>query len=98
MDYRIYGYADCRWCQRAKALLEKRGVAHEYQELATAEERVAFLDEREIKDPNRTFPRIYALDGGFEVLLGGFMDLAALDAQGGLDHLRFDTAAEAVAA
>lgn len=75
---RMFTTAVCPYCQRAKQLLKSKGVAQ-------IEEIRIDLDPKQREHMmqitgRRTVPQIYV----GETHVGGFDDLAALDAQGGL--------------
>jgi len=77
----IYTTPWCGYCARAKALLDKKGVAYE-------EFDVSYLgptrDEMERRANGRTtVPQIFIDDRH----IGGCRELMALDAEGGLDPL-----------
>jgi glutaredoxin 3 len=76
----IFTSSDCYYCDRAKALLGKKGVP--YEEVDVEQNREAM---REVvrKTGRQTVPQIFIDD--FHV--GGCDDLYALDAQGKLDSL-----------
>jgi glutaredoxin len=78
MQYRIYGYEGCPFCLKAKGLLADKTIPFEFVEIPERTERTRFLDERGFEAPNRTFPRVYALEDGEEKLVGGYSDLEAL--------------------
>lgn len=75
--YRIYGFAACPYCRKAKALLEGEGIAYDYVAIEDPAARSAFLDARGITGADRTYPRVWTLspDGREERLVGGFSDL-----------------------
>ena len=75
---RMYTTAVCPYCQRAKALLLKRGVQH-IEEIRVDLDHQARLHMMETTG-RRTVPQIFI--GSTHV--GGCDDLYALDAQGGL--------------
>lgn len=78
----IYSTPICPYCTRAKELLAKKGVT-EYEEIDVSTS-ATIRDEMMAKSGGRrTVPQIFI--GNTHV--GGFDDLAALDAQGGLDPL-----------
>ncbi len=79
----IYTKTNCPYCYRARKLLTSKGVAFdEYDVTAGGSRRQEMLD----RAPGRTtLPQIFIGDRH----IGGFDDLAALDAQGGLDPLLF---------
>lgn len=71
----------CPYCSRAKALLERKGVA--FQEIDVTMDRAGFDAMVERAGGGRTVPQIF-IDGKH---IGGNDDMAALDARGGLDPL-----------
>jgi len=75
--YRIYGFAACPYCRKAKALLEEQRIAYDYVAIEDPAARVAFLDTRGFIGADRTYPRVWALaaDGREERLVGGFAEL-----------------------
>ncbi|MFT3967477.1 MAG: glutaredoxin 3 [Sphingobium sp.] len=77
----IYTKAFCGFCFRAKALLEKKGVAFkEYDITMGGPQRKEMLER---SGGRSTVPQIF-IDGTH---VGGCDDLHALDARGGLDPL-----------
>jgi glutaredoxin 3 len=72
----------CPYCERAKSLLKQRGVA--YDEIRVPMDDDAQWDALEKKTGMKTMPQI--LHG--ERLIGGYNDLAAIDAQDQLASLR----------
>lgn len=79
-DVQIYSKAWCPFCVQAKGLLAAKGVAYRETDVT------ADLDlEREMieRSGRRTVPQIF-IDGDG---VGGYDDLAALEASGGLDRL-----------
>jgi len=78
----VYTMDYCPFCDRAKALLQRRKI--EYQEVRLSEEDDAAWDDLEKRSGMKTMPQIFA-DG---VLVGGYSDLAAKDAQDALESLR----------
>ena len=77
----IYTRSTCPYCTHAKRLLENKGQKWEEINLETSPERTNEMIER--AGGRRTVPEIF-IDGK---LVGGFDELAALDAQGKLDAL-----------
>lgn len=76
----VYSSANCAYCERAKQLLQHKGVA--YQEIridldVQEREKMMKLSGR------RTVPQIFINDQS----IGGFDDLYALDKSGKLDSL-----------
>lgn len=76
----IYTGALCSYCHRAKALLQRKGVPFIERDVAVAENR-AGLSAR--LPAARTIPQVF-IDGRS---VGGYDDLARLDAGGELDQL-----------
>jgi glutaredoxin 3 len=76
----MYVWTYCPFCQRAKSLLEKKGIAFEEIVLDGKEDELQALRRR---TGQRTVPQIFIGDE----LIGGFSDMAALDASGELDKL-----------
>lgn len=77
----IYTTALCPYCRRAKALLDKKGVA--YTEYAVDAEPGKLDEMLKRSGGRRTVPQIF-IDGRG---IGGSDDLHALDRQGKLDAL-----------
>ena len=77
-NVKMYTTAVCPFCQRAKQLLTARGVAQieEIRVDTLPQERMRMMD----LTGRRTVPQIFIGD----THVGGFDDLAALDARGGL--------------
>jgi glutaredoxin 3 len=77
---KVYTKSHCPYCVRAKALLDRKGVA--YQEIDTEGDDAVrtWLVEA---TGQRTVPQIF-VDGRS---LGGFTDIDALDRQGKLDPI-----------
>ena len=78
----VYTMNFCPYCDRAKALLKQKGLP--FEEIRLAEEDDAAWDELEKRSGMKTMPQIFA----GEDLIGGFSDLAALDAKDGLQSLK----------
>ena len=76
----LYTTLVCPYCVRAKSLLQRKGVG--YQELRIEGDR-ELMREMISRSGRRTVPQIFIDD--FHV--GGYDDMAALDAQGELDPL-----------
>ena len=76
----VYSTAVCPYCDRAKALLDKKGAS--YQEIRVDEDTEA-RQEMMQKSGRRTVPQIFINDES----IGGFDDLHALDQAGKLDEL-----------
>jgi GrxC family glutaredoxin len=79
----LYTTPSCSFCVRAKRLLEARGIAFREIDVAADEELRAEIVRR---TGRRTVPQIF-ID---ERSIGGFEELAALDAAGGLLELARD--------
>lgn len=76
----MYSKPYCPFCQRAKALLQKKGVAFEDLDIS---DKPALREEMIAKSGRHTVPQIFINDQP----IGGCDDLHALDAQGQLDPL-----------
>ena len=76
----IYSKSWCPYCNKAKALLGSKGLS--YEEIDTTHDEAR---EREMVERSRrqTVPQIF-ID---ELHIGGYDDLAALEARGELDRL-----------
>ena len=77
----LYSTKGCAFCVRAKRLLEARGVPYAEFDLGTDD---VLRDDIVRRTGCRTVPQIF-IDGH---AIGGFEELAALDASGGLAGLR----------
>ena len=79
-EVKIYSKTYCPYCDRAKALLQSKGVRYEEINLEGKPDEMQAL----VKQTGlRTVPQIF-INGN---LVGGFTDLAALDQQGKLDAM-----------
>jgi glutaredoxin 3 len=76
----VYTTSSCPYCVQAKRLLKARGIAYEEFDVAMDDELRASIIER---SGRRTVPQIF-IDGR---AIGGFDELAALDASGELAGL-----------
>jgi len=76
----IYSTATCPYCDRAKELLDAKGVS--YQEIRIDLDDAA-RQEMMTKSGRRTVPQIFINDEA----VGGFDDLYALDKDGKLDNM-----------
>jgi len=88
----VYSTAMCPYCVRAKALLQRKGVAFEEIRVDHDQTRAREMIER---SQRRTVPQIFIDD----YHVGGYDDMADLDAYGRLDPLlglapHFDEAAK----
>jgi glutaredoxin 3 len=81
VDIRMYCTAFCPYCVRAEMLLKSKGVA-EIDKIPVDSMQNGFNDLIELTG-RRTVPQIFIGDRH----IGGFDDLAALDARGGLEPL-----------
>jgi glutaredoxin 3 len=77
----IYTKFGCPYCARAKRLLDGKGAAYEEHDITMGGPQRAEMLQR--ANGRSTVPQIF-IDGRH---IGGSDDLAALDAQGGLDSL-----------
>ncbi|MCP5151025.1 MAG: glutaredoxin 3 [Ectothiorhodospiraceae bacterium] len=76
----VYSSAFCPYCVAAKRLLASKGVEYEHH---AVDGDPALRREMETRSGRRTVPQIF-IDG---VHVGGFDDLAALDAERRLDPM-----------
>jgi glutaredoxin 3 len=76
----VYTKQSCPYCVRAKHLLTKKGLSFEEISVEGNDELRAWLVE---KSGQLTVPQIFAGDRS----LGGYSDIAALDAEGKLDPI-----------
>ena len=76
----MYATGWCPYCERARALLARKGVSFEEIDIDAAPSRREEMMTRSVR---RTVPQIFI----GEVHVGGCDDLYALDARGGLDPL-----------
>ncbi|WAC49897.1 glutaredoxin 3 [Asticcacaulis sp. SL142] len=76
----IYTKPYCPYCERAKALFDKKGAAYEEFVASHDPELRAQMNQRSGRS---TYPQIF-IDG---LHVGGCDDLVALDSRGGLDPL-----------
>lgn len=79
-NVRVYSKQQCPFCVRAKALLDKKGVAYEVIDVEGNDELRVWLAEA---SGQKTVPQIFVGDRP----LGGFSDIDALDKQGKLDPI-----------
>jgi glutaredoxin 3 len=77
----MYSTASCPFCVRAKRLLDARGIAYRDIDVGSDDALRADVVRR---SGRRTVPQIF-IDGR---AIGGFEELAALDAGGQLEELR----------
>lgn len=77
---KVYTKKNCPYCVRAKALLDRKGVAYEEIDAEHDDALRAWLVEA---TGQRTVPQIFVGDRS----LGGFSDIDALDRQGKLDAI-----------
>ncbi len=77
----MYTTAVCPYCQQAKRLLKERGIA--YDEIDVSDDAELRMDVIRRSGGRRTVPQIF-IDGA---PIGGFEELAALDAAGELAGL-----------
>lgn len=77
-NVKIYTWTVCPYCDRAKALLKAKGVDYQEINLDGKDEELKALRE---KTGLRTVPQIFIN----EELIGGYTDLADLEASGELD-------------
>jgi glutaredoxin 3 len=76
----VYSKKNCAYCVRAKALLDRKGVAYEEIDAEGNDALRSWLAEA---SGQKTVPQIF-VDGR---PLGGFTDIDALDKEGKLDRI-----------
>jgi len=79
---KVYSTGSCPICVKAKAFLDKRGIA--YDEVCIDSDREAMKEFVVVTNGARTVPHI-VIDG---VCIGGFTELTEIDMDGGLAHLQ----------
>ena len=77
----VYTMDYCPFCERAKSLLSRKGIA--FEEILLSMDDDSAWDELERRSGMKTMPQIFA-DGR---LIGGYTELAALDSRDGLQSL-----------
>jgi glutaredoxin 3 len=77
---KVYTKSNCAYCVRAKALLDRKGIAYEEIDAGHDDALRSWLVET---TGQRTVPQIFV----GERSLGGFSDIDALDRQGKLDAI-----------
>ena len=81
MRIEVFSSPDCGYCKRAKALLERRGLAYRELDIATSS---ANMDEFRRRLPRaKAIPQIF-IDGRH---IGGYEDLCHLEETGRLDEM-----------
>ena len=81
----IYSKWGCGYCVRAKALLDRKGIAYDEYDVTMGGDRLAEMRDR--APLARTVPQIFIGDRG----IGGSDELAQLDRSGALDDMLSDT-------
>jgi glutaredoxin 3 len=77
---RLYGKRNCAFCVRAKALLDRKGVAYEEVDVEERDDLRLWLAEA---SGQLTVPQVFV----GERSLGGYAELAALEREGRLDPI-----------
>lgn len=86
----VYGTPFCRYCRRAEALLEEKGIPYDWVDVSADPEAREALVER--AHGRRTVPVIFIGDR----LVGGYDELAALARSGELEPLVQSAGADVV--
>ena len=81
-DVTLYTMKFCPYCERAKSLFKQKGIA--YKEILLEDDDEIQWDRLYKKSGMKTMPQIF--DG--ERLIGGYTELAELDAKDGLASLK----------
>ncbi len=76
----VYSTNVCPYCVRAKSLLQRKGI--EYEEL-NIDQDFSLMEQMMEKSQRRSVPQIFIND----YHVGGYDDMAELDAEGKLDQL-----------
>jgi len=76
----VYTWSNCPFCIRAKDLLSRKDIPFEEIDLDGKDDELTKLRQR---TGMRTIPQIFVGD----TFVGGFSELAALDAKGELDRM-----------
>ncbi|MCP4126006.1 MAG: glutaredoxin 3 [Gammaproteobacteria bacterium] len=76
----VYSTNICPYCVRAKSLLQRKGI--EYEEL-NIDQDFSLMEQMMEKSQRRSVPQIFIDD----YHVGGYDDMAELDAEGRLDQL-----------
>lgn len=77
----IYSRPNCGYCELAKRLFDRKGVAFAEVDVSRDRSRLAEMIDR--SGGRMTLPQVFIGDRH----VGGFTDLAELDRRGGLDRL-----------
>ena len=77
-EIRVYSAIHCPFCDRAKELLDRKGMTYQVIDLTSDPDELNKLKER---TGMRTIPQIFIGDE----LIGGFQELSALESSGELD-------------
>lgn len=77
----IYSRPFCSYCELAKSLLKRKGLAFSEVDVGADRSRLSEMLNR--SGGRQTFPQIFV----GETHVGGYTDLASLDRRGGLDAL-----------
>ncbi len=75
LKFKVYGTATCPYCIKAKKLLEKKEIDHEYLTFESSSDIL-----QELKDYTKwsTVPLVFEInEKGHETFIGGFTDLNA---------------------
>ena len=81
VDVVVYGKPNCPWCDRAKDLLDHKGITYEYIDVTLSDAAMDKLKRLNI----RTVPAIF-LKAQDEVYMGGYSELADYVRKSGSDY------------
>lgn len=73
MKVEIYGRPGCAFCDLAKELCERTGVAYDYKIVGESVSREQL--EEMVGSPVRSVPQIFVTTNGFSEYVGGFNEL-----------------------
>ena len=82
----VYTMDYCPYCERAKALLKRRGIAFREVKVSTDDDRE--WDSLFARSGMRTMPQIFVSEDGVETIVGGYAELVAVDAKDALASLK----------
>jgi len=75
MKVEIYGRPSCTFCDRAKELCERTGLAYDYKIVGESVSREQL--EEMVGSPVRSVPQIFVTTDGFSEYVGGYAQLEA---------------------
>lgn len=73
--FEVHSKADCPWCEKAKALLDRHKLAYVEYRHDEYQERQAMYDRLHLEGKARTVPQIFYTNGNFREYIGGCTEL-----------------------